>query len=286
MDMNKNYLGVHISISDSISSIFKKADDLGVSYIQCFTGNRIQFSEKRNFNVDLLEKYNEERKKYSDKVVFSHSAYVINLASEDEELRKKSENALLAEFYRCHELNIFSTTLHPGTNINRKLGIKKIIESITSVMNKFEFEVKILIENSAGQGNSLPATVEEIYEIYNGFSDDIKKKVGLTIDTCHAHASGYDFSNELAQRKFWNFLKKEIGLDVIKLIHLNDSKRECSSKIDRHENIGLGTISEEGFEFLLKEKDLIKIPKILETPHEIIDDYKKDLKVLYNLIER
>jgi deoxyribonuclease-4 len=276
-------IGVHLSTKKGYCSLFEQAEYLDIKYIQCFTASNRQLSLSKNFNEKITEKFHEYKKKYKDKIIYSHASYLINIAGDDHEYRKKSEEAILSELYRCDILDILGTTMHVGSNENRNKAIENTFDSICSILDKFDGKAKIFIENSAGQGDTFPHLIDEIADLYNKFNKEEKKSVKLTIDTCHAHSSGYDFSNQEKQELFWNKIEEQIGIENIELIHLNDSKNKCGSFIDRHENIGKGSITIKGFEYLLNNKKLTKIPKILETPHKSIDDYKVDLKVIKNI---
>lgn len=276
-----NKIGAHLSIAKSIADIFNQAEELDIKYIQCFTASNIRFSFKAEFEPRDLKNFLKEVDRYH---VYSHASYLMNLASDSEDLRKKSELLLLAELKRCKILSIGHTTIHPGSLKNREDGLRRISESIIKVINKFNDDsVKILIESSAGVGNTLPVSIEEMHTLWI-LLKDVYKNVGFTIDTCHVHASGIDLSNEEMQKKFFDEFDEKIGIQNINLIHLNDSRKPSGSCLDRHENIGQGTIGQDGFSYLLKNFKLKDIPKILETPYNDFSDYKNDLNFLKKLL--
>lgn len=280
MNFYKN-LGAHLSISGGPWKIFDLAEELKINNIQCFTSSNIRWSFKKKIDEEILEKYLNEKKFFENKYkfvnVFSHACYLINLASDKKEIKEKSEDALISEIFRCSDLKIKGVVFHPGSNKDKKEGIRLITESIKKIKNETPDDVKIFLENSAGAGNSLPGTIEEITELFNSCYE-ISNRIGIVIDTCHVHAKGYDFSNEKEQDFFWEKIDKNIGLEKIGFIHLNDSKKPSGSKLDRHENICDGTIGKSAFEVLLKNKKLKDIIKIIETPFSGIESYKSELK--------
>jgi deoxyribonuclease-4 len=279
----KYNIGAHLSIKKGYYSLFEQASCLDINYIQCFTASNRQLSLSKEYKNTVVEKFFETKKKHKEKFIYSHASYLINIASDDDDYRKKSEAALLAELYRCDVLEIIGSTVHVGSNKNINNGLENVFKSICSILDIFDGKAKIFIENSAGQGNTFPTTIDEISKLYNKFSIKDKSKVKLTIDTCHAHSAGYDFSDKKEQESFWSKINEEIGIESIGLIHLNDSKTKCGSFIDRHENITKGSIKKNGFKYLFENKHLKNIPKILETPYKTIDDYKKEIEIIKNI---
>lgn len=181
-------------------------------------------------------------------------------------------------------MGILGAVIHPGSNPNRAEGLKNIANTINDIFETYTGPANLLLESSAGQGSTLPVTLEEINNIYNYLSQKSQEKTKLVIDTCHVHAAGYNLSTKESVEDFLNEFDKKVGLEKVALIHLNDSKKECGSKIDRHENIGKGTIGLEGFSTFLKDQRIIDLPKILETPVENYMDWKKDLETLDSIL--
>jgi deoxyribonuclease IV len=279
--MFKN-LGVHLPISGGIHKIFEYAKALKINTIQCFTASNRQWSTNGNIKPEELNKYFSAKKSFGKVKIFSHACYLLNLASEKKEIRSKSEESLVAELRRCNELEIDSVVIHPGSSKDRRGGIDRIVESLYRVRESSVSHINILLEVGSGAGNILPGSLEELSDLYKKvFKED--KNIGVVVDTCHVHAFGYDFSKEDIQLEYWSLIEEKIGLGAVKLIHLNDSKIECGGKVDRHENLGKGTIGIDGFRYIMNYSNINNIPKVLETPYNNIIDYKDELDMLENV---
>lgn len=282
--IKENHIGAHLSIKGSILNLFKEAEDLNINTVACFTGSNLRYTFNTDFDKNLVDIFKEKTKKGNYRI-YSHACYLINIASKEKtDSYKKSIEAIQAELNRCSTLGILGAVIHPGSNPNRAEGLKNIADTINYIFETYTGSANLLLESSAGQGSTLPVTLEEISIIYNHLSQKSQEKTKLVIDTCHVHAAGYNLSTKESVEDFLNEFDKKVGLEKVALIHLNDSKKECGSKIDRHENIGKGTIGLEGFSTFLKDKRIIDLPKILETPVENYMDWKKDLETLESIL--
>jgi len=213
----------------------------------------------------------------------AHDSYLINIASVDKDLLHKSRESLLIELTRAENLGLPYLVMHPGSNPDEKDGIKRIADSLNWVHSKApEYKAKICLETTAGQGKTLGFRFEQIAETIDKV--DQKTRLGVCYDTAHTFAAGYDIRTKKVYQETFKEFDKIIGLKRLRVIHLNDSKKDLGTRVDRHEHIGKGFIGLEAFRLLVNDPRFEKIPKILETPKEGDMD-KKNLKVLRSLIK-
>ena len=272
-------LGVHCSVSGGLHLSFDEAEKLGIDTFQIFTQNQRQWINKKYYQetIDAFKKAWQESKV---KTVFSHCSYLLNLASEDETLRKKSIDALTGEVQRCNDLGLSFCVLHPGAakGQTEEQAIANVVVSLRHVLkNTAACSSKILIENTAGQGTSIGYKFEHLRDIIKGTDSD---RIGVCFDTCHAFAAGYDLRTKKDFDATWAAFDQLVGLHHLMAIHLNDSKGDLGSRVDRHDHIGHGKIGMETFKLMLKKFETT--PKILETDKEGDWD-RKNLDVLLEL---
>jgi deoxyribonuclease-4 len=273
-------LGVHCSISGGYKNAFIEASKLGIDTFQIFTKNQRQWKEK-TVSREEADEFRFLLKETNIKMTMSHATYLINLSSEDEMIAKNSVLALAAEVTRCGQLGINYTVFHPGTSkgIGEEKAIRKISEGLKWIIEfTKELDVKILLENTAGQGSNIGWKFEHLMEIIELTQSE---RVGICLDTCHAFAAGYDIRTKLGFEITIETIDKLIGIDKLYAIHLNDSKAELGSRIDRHDHIGQGRIGIEAFRFAIE--NFSHIPKVIETNKDGNMD-EKNLKLLRSLI--
>jgi deoxyribonuclease-4 len=280
-------LGAHVSISGGLHNAILNGDALGCECIQIFTKNQTRWFFRDRTEAEI-QKYFDYKKKSDIILVISHAAYLINLASPKPEVYQKSLDAYLDEHNRCHEIEIPYLVIHPGAHLKKgeDYGIKKIAESINITHEKTsKYTVTTLLEITAGQGTSIGYRFQQIREIMDLV--ETKSRIDVCYDTCHAFVAGYDIRDAKSYEQTFQEFDDIIGLDHLKLFHLNDSKREFASKVDRHANIGEGDIGLEGFRNLLQDKRFDNIPGVLETPKgkDMTQD-KKNLGILRRLRAR
>ncbi|MFO0794982.1 MAG: deoxyribonuclease IV, partial [Candidatus Brocadiaceae bacterium] len=248
---------------------------------QIFTKNQRQWKEKAIVN-DEKALFIDGFKGSDVKVAFSHTAYLINLASNDDELWKRSVTALIYEIERCSELGLMFTVLHPGSAkaLGERDGIKKIVEALKDVVRETKnLPVQIALENTAGQGSSVGSRFEHLRQIIDGVG---ATSLGICFDTCHAFAAGYDIRTLCGIESTMGELDRMVGLNALCALHLNDSKGDLGSHLDRHEHIGKGKLGLEPFRYLMNR--FYHIPKVIETPKENNMD-AVNLSVLRGLIK-
>ncbi len=273
-------LGVHCSVSGGLYNAFEEANRLGIDTFQIFTQNQRQWINKK-IDAQLLEKFQTAWDKKKIKIIFSHCSYLLNLASLNEDIHQKSIDTLIGEVNRCHDLGLSFCVLHPGSYKDQtpETAIRKITDSLIHVLEQTNHAtVKILLENTAGQGSAIGFRFEHLKDIMDGVQS---KRMGVCFDTCHAFSAGYDLRNELSFKKTFGEFDKIVGLKNLYAIHLNDTKTDLGSRVDRHDNIGAGKLGVDCFRLMLKE--FAHIPKVLETPKEDNWD-EKNLTTLRELI--
>jgi deoxyribonuclease IV len=277
-------IGVHLSISGGMHHALEKADELGIQAVQIFLKNSNRWIARPYTDEDIRE-FKDARARIPGIRIFAHTGYLINLAGEGDTL-VKSIQALGDELNRASLLGIDCLVLHPGSHGGRGMesGINRVADSLNSILDKKQKTI-VLLETTAGQGASIGHRFEHLRSIIDSVT--LKSKLGICLDTCHIFAAGYDISEKQKFNAVINEFDEMIGLDRLRLIHINDSKRECGSRVDRHEHIGKGRIGIEGFKLLLNSTRLKKIPCVLETPKFNDDEAdKKNLKVLRRLIAK
>lgn len=280
-------LGAHISIAGGLDKAIDRAEETGANCMQVFTKSNRQWSAK-DFAKEEIELFKDKQKKSSVSIVVAHAAYLINLGSKNDETVEKSIQSLSQELQRCQELAIPYLILHPGTARleDEEASLQFIAEQIDLAINTSQTKhVSLLLETMAGQGNTLGYTFQQLASIIK-YSEQ-KNRIGICFDTCHAFAAGYDFHNESLYHSMWQEFDKTIGLDKLKAFHINDSKKELGSRVDRHEDIGKGMIPVKAFTLILKDSRFQDIPKIIETPEgsDKIEHDKKNIEALRMLAQ-
>ena len=275
-------LGCHVSIAEGIQKAPQRGHDLGCEAIQIFTRNPNQWKCKP-LSKDAIDEFHSAIKQYEIQAVMTHSIYLINLASGDKNIRKRSETAFLNEMDRCEALGIPFLVFHPGSyrESTEKKGIRRLVLSIQRLLQKRPNQsVKLCIENTAGAGSLLGGNFEQIAEIREKIGSPDRVKV--CFDTSHAFAAGYDLRAPDGLHEVLDQFDSIIGLEHLIGFHLNDSKVELGSRRDRHENIGLGYIGIEPFKQLVNDQRFLEHPMTLETPGG--DEwFRRNLKRLFQL---
>lgn len=264
--MGSCLLGAHFSIAKGLHQALFTARDYGCTAVQVFTKNSSTWKEKTLSNEDI-RLFQEARKKTSIRHIASHTSYLINLASPEKKKYAMSREALKQELIRCAALKIPLVVLHLGSHM--KSGVETGIERIASAVNRV-FDglpgdpTRLLLETTSGQGFNLGHTFEQLAAIMGKVEH--RDRIGVCLDTCHIFAAGYDLRTKTAYQKTMTTFESIIGLDHLYWIHLNDSRREMGTRVDRHEHIGQGFIGEKAFRMLMNDSRLRNIPKVLETP--------------------
>lgn len=284
-------MGFHVSITGSLSNSINNAEEIGCTAFQIFTRNPRGWTPKPLERKDVEEfKRKIKNSPIDKKNVIVHMPYLPNFAAPNSEAYDKSKKVLSEEIIRCYLLDIPYLILHLGSHLGfgNKNGIKQIVNACNFALDNFNssyrrhLHLNILIENSAGQKNSLGSTFDEIKDILDELND---KKFGVCFDTCHAFASGYDLRTSGKVIETMNNFNEIINIENLKVLHLNDSKGKINENRDRHQHIGLGSIGKEGMAEFLKDKYFQNIPIIMETPNDGIRGDKENMKVVLDLIK-
>lgn len=282
-------LGAHVSIAGGIEKALIRGEQLGCRTVQIFTKNANRWQE-RSFRQAELDLYRDIKNRTGIEPVIAHNSYLVNLATIGAELYKKSINAMVQELERCEMLGVRYLVVHPGSHqgSGEERGIEKIVHALNEIHEVTKgFNVAIALEMTAGQGTSLGHRLEQIALIMNRVEES--PRLAFCLDTCHSFAAGYEMRSQADYDRFIRDIDGTIGLERLKVIHLNDSKGDCGSRVDRHEDIGKGKIGDEPFRWIMNDERLKDIPKIIETPGlGKIKDYRKDeqnLNLLRSMIE-
>ncbi|HIO32388.1 MAG TPA: deoxyribonuclease IV [Candidatus Nitrosopelagicus sp.] len=268
-------IGAHVSISGSIANAITNASERECSAFQVFTSNPRGWHAKDLTDDGITNYKNNLSQSNIDRfATVAHMPYLPNLSSPEISVYEKSIHTMIREVERCDKLGIPYLVTHLGSHkgTGEDKGIQRLVGALTEVA-KTNKDVTILLENTAGQKNSVGSDFTQLAEIFFGLKP--ASRFGICIDTCHAFAAGYDLRNEKNVKDVFEKFDSEIGLKHIKIIHLNDSKGELGCHLDRHEHIGLGHIGEAGLSQVVKLANKNKIPIILETP---IDERRTDFE--------
>lgn len=281
-------IGAHVSIRGGITKAFQRATTLDIDVFQLFTRNPRGWNAKDIAPIDIERIVGLQRigKPFC---VASHLPYLANFCSANNEVYRKSVDALMLEISRCESLTIPNIVAHVGYNKERPdEGFKSLVRAVQQALERLEQHrsVSLLLENGAGQKGSIGSKTEELRRLLQAVEETgtSSRQLGFCLDTCHAHAAGYDLSSHESINKSLACFADDLGQERIKLVHLNDSKGAAGSGIDRHQHIGMGTIGKDGFKYMLGETWLPSKPLILETPMDEQRDDMQNLQVVRDLL--
>lgn len=271
-------IGPHLSVSKGLHTIQKQME-----YLKCETCGIFLKNQRRYDSPDLTQDAIDKFKKEVENplILLPHGSYLINLANPEK--TQKNVDCFVDELKRCHSLGIKLYNLHPGSDV-MKIGVEKATKMIGDNINtamKLVPDVVVLIENMAGQGSVLGKTFEELKMIIDSVTD--KERIGITLDTCHLFASGYDIRTHESFEKVMKEFDDKIGLKYLKALHLNDSIHDLGTRKDRHQGIGKGKIGSEAFKYIMNSTYFEEIPMILETPDP--DQYIHEIELLKSFIK-
>lgn len=265
------YVGAHVSVTGGVSNAPLEAREIGAKSFALFTGSSSRWVSKDPTEEEIEKfKANCELCGYKPELILPHDNFLINLGSADKKILTLSKKSFTDELRRCELLGLKMLNFHPGSHKNEMTEeqcLDRIAESINYCLDKTN-GVTAVLENVAGQGSNLGHTFEQLRHIIDKVED--KDRIGVCIDTCHAYSAGYDLKSEEGYKKTWEDFDRIIGFNYLRGMHLNDDKREHGSRIDRHAEIGKGTLGVEFFKRLMKDPRFDNIPLILETPNEAL----------------
>ncbi len=278
------YIGAHVSASGGVFNAPINARELGAKAFALFTKNQRQWVAK-DLDEKIISKFKEELEKSEilPKHVLPHDSYLINLGHPEIEKREKSLNAFIDELKRCKQLGLDRLNFHPGSHL-KLISEENCLELISESMNEALRQtdaVKLVVENTAGQGSNMGYKMEHLGYLIDNSID--KARTGVCIDTCHLFVSGYDFRSVKTYNETMDKFANIVGFEHLMGMHLNDSKPDLGAKVDRHHSIGEGKLGIEPFCLIMNDDRIDDIPMVLETTDDTI--WAQEIELLYSLIK-
>lgn len=272
-------LGVHTSIAGGIHLALERAKELGCTTMQIFSHNPRQWYAG-SFPEESVRQFRKLREMYNIHPLFVHTSYLINLAAVNSDILDKSIALLAQEMDLADSLGADYVVLHTGSasQDDARHARRRAVESLQEVSKRGEWTSRLLLENTAGERGDISSRMEDLAEIIKGA--DTPLIGGICIDTCHAFAAGYEISTEAGLSTLISEIEHHLGLEAVRLIHLNDSKKGCNAHVDRHEHIGEGAIGREGLARFVNHPAFREVPFILETPKKSEEDDPRNLKTV------
>jgi len=261
------YIGAHVSAEGGVENTPLNAKEIGATAFALFTKNQRRWDAPPLLAKNIaLFKENCAKNDFTAAQILPHDSYLINLGHPDNEALEKSRRSFADEMLRAEQLGLSLLNFHPGSHLNAisiDECLRRISESINLALDKTQ-GVTAVIENTAGQGTNLGFSFVHLAQIIDKVED--KNRVGVCIDTCHTYSAGYDLKTETGYQQTWREFDEVVGAKYLCAIHLNDTKKEFRSRVDRHENLGVGFLGKELFTRMMKDTRFNNIPIILETP--------------------
>jgi deoxyribonuclease-4 len=286
MTEGKLLLGAHESIAGGVENALTRGQEVGCDTIQIFVKTPNRWASKPIADENAVA-FQEAVAQTGIWPVFAHGLYLVNLATPDDTLWHKSLAALTDDLERCEQLGLPGLVIHPGSHMGsgEEAGLARIVAALDEVHKRLPGAgVQVWLEVTAGQGDHLGYTFDQIRVMLEGVREP--QRLGVCFDTAHAFAAGHELRTRDGYEATWSEFDERLGLDRLQAIHLNDSKKELGSRVDRHEHIGQGLLGLEPFRFLLNDPRFRGIPMTLETDKgpDLAED-KKNLEVLRSLVE-
>lgn len=277
------YIGAHVSAAGGVENAIGFANQIGANAFALFTRNQKSWVSKplSENNINAFKQGLVDFG-FEPKHILPHDSYLINLGNPDAEALEKSRTAFLDEMQRCEQLGLQLLNFHPGSHLN-KISEEECLDQIAEEINRALDQtqgVTAVIENTAGQGTNLGYKFSQIARIISGVND--KSRVGVCIDTCHTFAAGYDLSTDMGYQFTMDEFEREIGFNYLRAIHLNDCKKPCGSRVDRHETLGNGYLGKAFFQTFMNDERFNDMPIILETPEPEI--WAQEIEWLRSLV--
>lgn len=277
------YIGAHVSAAGGVENAPVNADQIGAKAFALFTRNQRQWK-----STPLTEKsiklFQERCKQYGyePKYILPHDSYLINLGHPEKEGLEKSRAAFLDEMQRCEQLGLMLLNFHPGSHLHEESEedcLRIIAESINWALDQTE-SVCAVIENTAGQGSNVGYKFEHLAYLIDRVED--KSRVGVCLDTAHTLAAGYDIRTEKTFEETFSHFDKVVGFKYLRGMHLNDSKKEVGTHVDRHDSLGKGVMGMETFRLIMNDSRFDNMPLILETPDDSL--WAEEIQTLYSMV--
>lgn len=276
-------VGAHVSAAGGVFNAPLNAQAIGAKAFALFTKNQKQWAAKPLTSQEIDQFHaNMQSGGFRPQDVLPHDGYLINLGNPDEDAREKSLQSFIVELNRCHDLGLVLLNFHPGSHL-KKISVSDCLARIAASVNKALEStqgVMAVIENTAGQGTNLGHTFEQIAQIIDWVED--KSRIGVCLDTCHAFTSGYDLRTPETYRETMAQFDHTVGFSFLKGMHLNDSKPDFGSRVDRHESLGKGKLGLSPFRQIMNDPRLDDIPLILETIEPEL--WPDEIAMLYGMV--
>lgn len=278
------YIGPHVSTTGGVENAPLNAAAVGATAFALFTKNQRQWVSPP-LTVKSIEKFKENCASlgFEPEHVLPHDSYLINLGQPEKEALEKSRRAFLDEMQRCEQLGLKMLNFHPGSHLKKiplEECLRRIAESINIALDRTQ-GVTAVIENTAGQGSNVGFSFQHLAYIIDRVED--KQRVGVCLDTCHTYSAGYDIKTAEGYNKTFREFDNTIGASYLKAVHLNDTKKELASRVDRHDSIGKGLLGIDFFSRFMKDPRFDDMPLILETPEESL--WQEEIRMLRNLAQ-
>ncbi len=273
------FFGAHVSAAGGAELAPERAKSIGANCMQIFSANQRQWISKPISDEQFDEWWSACPYNGVESVIV-HASYLLNLCATDEEKLEKSRHALCEELERSQRLGVHGVVLHPGSHLGEgeSAGVKAVAESLDVILERTsdlsgpwicgerDEPVRILLENTAGQGTNLGYRFEHLADMRRFVKSEHRARIGTCIDTCHAFSAGYDITTEAGYKSTWREYDEKVGFETIGAFHLNDSKKELGSRRDRHAGLGEGEMGEAPFRLLASDQRFTEIPMVMETP--------------------
>lgn len=277
------YIGPHVSASGGVENAPQNAWEIGAKAFAFFTKNQRQWFSAP-LTVSSIRKFRDNCEKYDFKPfqILPHDSYLINLGNPDKDALLKSRTAFVDEMERCSQLGLDRLNFHPGSHLNQiseEGCLRLIAESVNIALDETAGVIAVL-ENTAGQGTNMGFKFEHLKYIIDLVED--KSRVGVCIDTCHSYTAGYDVKTEEGFEATFRYFNEVVGMQYLKGMHINDSKKDFGTRVDRHESMGMGYLGLGIFNKIVNDSRFDNMPLILETPDET--KWEAEIRELYAMI--
>lgn len=276
-------VGAHVSTSGGVQNAPVNAAAIGAKAFALFTKNQRQW-EAKPLAVETIRAFRDgcEKLGYEPSGILPHDSYLINIGNPNRDPLEKSRQAFIDEMHRCELLGLDRLNFHPGSHLNQvseEECMNIIAESVNIALDRTKGIIAV-IENTAGQGSNIGYRFEQLAYIIDRIED--KSRAGVCIDTCHTYCSGYDIKSREGFTRTFEEFDRIVGLKYLKGVHMNDTKKECATRVDRHENIGMGFLGNDTFSMIMNNAAFDNIPLILETPDDT--RWAEEIRLLYSLV--
>jgi len=281
MSSDSLLIGAHVSAAGGIDTAPARALSIGANTLQIFSANQRQWTPRQPTESEITN-WREQMQIADLSKPIVHASYLINMSAIEAVKLERSRSAFISELQRSEALGVHGVVLHPGSHLGagEDEGVRAVAESLDVVFEEADTKtVRVLLENTAGQGTNLGWRLEHLSDIKKAMKVENRQRIGVCFDTCHAFAAGYDLVSDEGWAATWDRVDETIGFAAIEAIHLNDSKQPLDSRRDRHESLGKGELGSEPFRRLAQEERFRSIPMVLETPSGM-DGWAEEIAIM------